>query len=213
MAEPPAADEHVVVHPPALYVGTPAYLVATRNADGTHNLAPASSYWALGPMLVLGLETDGQSVRNLLERDELTVGFPSGDQWKAVVRLDGTTGRDPVPEGKLPRYRFEPDKFVAAGLTPQESDVVSVPRVRECPIQFEARVRRATLGLNETYYMVEAEVLRVHALPDILKPGTDLIDPTRWNPLVYSFRHFFERGRELGWTTKSPTAETPPPLA
>ena len=52
---------HVIAQPETLYVGTPAYLIASENPDGTTNLAPASSYWALGNMLVLGLETDGQT--------------------------------------------------------------------------------------------------------------------------------------------------------
>ncbi|MGN6446403.1 flavin reductase family protein [Amnibacterium sp.] len=208
----PASEPHVVVTPSVLYVGTPAYLVATTNPDGTPNLAPASSYWALGQMLVLGLEAEGQTIANLLDRDELTLGFPSGDLWRAVARLAYVTGRDPVPPAKAARYRHTPDKFAEAGLTPQLSDLVAPPRVLECALQFEARVRRITPGLDRSYAMVEAEVLRVHADPAILKPGTDHIDPTRWDPLVYSFRHFFSRGTELGWLPSSPTAEEDPPI-
>ncbi|MGO3555834.1 MAG: flavin reductase family protein, partial [Microbacterium gubbeenense] len=161
--------DHVVAHPETLYVGTPAYLIATENPDGSANLAPASSYWALGSMLVLGLEAAGQTAENLLARPDITVNFPSGDLWRSVLKLDGTTGRNPVPADKS-RYRFEADKFQAAGLTPEDSEMVSVPRVAECQLQFEARVARATPGLGESYYMVEAEVLRVHADPQILKP-------------------------------------------
>lgn len=203
---------HVVVAPSVLYVGTPAYLIGTLNPDGSPNLAPASSYWALGQMLVLGIESDGQTILNLRDHGELTVNFPSGTLWQAVVRLASLTGRNPVPEAKAARYRHEADKFAAAGLTPQPSDLVAPPRVAQCRLQFEARVRRITPGLDGSYSMVEAEALRVHADPDILKPGTGLIDPTRWDPLVYSFRHFFHRGGELGWTASSPTAPHPPQL-
>ena len=86
------------------------------------------------------------------------------------------------------------------------------PRVLECELQFEARLRRVTPSLDESFSMVEAEVLRVHAAPAVLQPGTDLIDPTRWDPLVYSFRHFFRRGEEVGWLPSSRTASHPPPL-
>ena len=203
---------HVVVRPSVLYVGTPAYLIATRNPDGSANLAAASSYWALGRMLVLGIEAEGQTILNLLRDGELTVSFPSGELWTAVARIAYLTGRDPVPDAKRARYRHEPDKFAAAGLTPQRSDLVAPPRVLECALQFEARVRRATPSLDGDYYMVEAEAVRVHADPDILQPGTEHIDPTRWDPLVYSFRHFFRRGAELGWLPSSPTALRPPSL-
>lgn len=203
---------HRVIDPSVLYVGTPAFLIATTNPDGTPNLAPASSYWALEHMLVLGIETGGQTIANLLERDELTVNFPSGDRWQAVARLSQLTGRDPVPAAKAARYRHEADKFGAARLTQEPSELVAPPRVRDCLLQFEARVERATPGLDESYWMVEARVLRVHAAPEILKPGTGLIDPTRWDPLVYSFRHFFHRGAEVGWLASSPTADGPPRL-
>ena len=79
---------HLVIRPKMLYVGTPVFLVTTVNADGTFNLAPASSYWALGQMLVLGLETDGQSAQNVLERPELAVSFPHPELWPAVERLE-----------------------------------------------------------------------------------------------------------------------------
>lgn len=208
----PGADGHLVVDPSVLYVGTPVYLVSTVNSDGSVNLAAASSYWALGRMLVLGIESEGQSILNLHDHGELTVNFPSGDSWAAVARIAYLTGRHPVPPGKLDRYRHEPDKFAAAGLTPQASDLVEPPRVRECPLQFEARVHRVTPSTDGSYAMVEAEVLRVHADAGILKPGTHHIDPTRWDPIVYSFRHFFRRGEELGWLPSSPTAPHPPRL-
>jgi flavin reductase (DIM6/NTAB) family NADH-FMN oxidoreductase RutF len=212
VADPTAVAEatHIVVTPSVLYVGTPTYLIGTTNRDGTPNLAAASSYWALGQTIVLGIETGGQTIQNLLERDEITVSFPSGELWKAVARLAYLTGRDPVPDAKAARYRYAVDKFAAAGLTPQPSDLVAPPRVLECPLQFEARVRRTTPSLDAGYRIVEAEVLRVHAAPGILKQGTDLIDPTRWDPLVYSFRHFFHRGAEIGWLPSSPTASGPP---
>jgi flavin reductase (DIM6/NTAB) family NADH-FMN oxidoreductase RutF len=200
--------EHLVVRPKILYVGTPVFLVSTENADGTFNLAPASSYWALGQMLVLGLEFDGQSVHNLHDRPELTVNFPSGPHWQAVERLAALTARDPVPVSKADRYRHEPAKFAAAGLHAEDSDLVAPPRVRECALQFEAHVRRITPGVNDEYALVEAEVVRVHAAPDIVVPGTDHIDPQAWHPLIYNFKHYFDVGAELGWTRSSPTASS-----
>ncbi|MFF2276776.1 flavin reductase family protein [Agromyces sp. NPDC058126] len=203
-------SDHLVIEPSVLYVGTPVYLVVTENADGTPNLAPASSHWALGRMLVLGLEADGQTAANLAERPRLTVNFPAAAQWRRVERLSAVTGRDPVPEAKAGQYRFEPRKFELAGFTTAPSDLVSPPRVREAPLQFEGEVRRMTPGVDPGYFMVEVEVLRVHALPELVVPGTDHIDPHAWHPLIYSFRHFYDRGDHVGWTRKSPIAPGPP---
>ncbi|QEO14429.1 flavin reductase family protein [Agromyces intestinalis] len=209
----PEPDDHLVIEPSVLYVGTPVYLVSTMNPDGTPNLAPASSHFALGRTIVLGLETDGQSVQNLADRPELTVSFPSGALWRNVERLSTVTGRDPVPDAKADHYRFEPEKFERAGLSPVASDLVAPPRVRECPLQFEAVVQRITPGVDAGFAMVESEVVRVHAHPALVVPGTDHLDPRAWHPLIYSFRHYFDRGSELGWTRKSRTAPTPPEIA
>ena len=111
----------------------------------------------------------------------------------------------PVPEGKRPRYRHVADKFAAAGLTPQPSEAVAPPRVAECALQLEAVVRRATPGVGD-YHMVEAEVVRVHAAPEIVVPGTDHIDPRAWQPTIYSFRHYFGLGAEHGFRPTSDVA-------
>ncbi len=203
---------HVIARPSVLYVGTPAYLIGTVNPDSTPNLAPASSYWALGQLLCLGIEADGQTALNLAARSGITVNFPSPPLWQSLVRLSSLTGRNPVPEAKAGRYRYEPDKFRAARLTAQPSELVAAPRVRECLLQFEAYVRRITPGVDPGYLLVEAEVLRVHADSSILLAGTDQIDPAAWHPLVYAFRHFYDRGTEVGWLASSRAAPHPPVL-
>lgn len=204
-----AAESHRVIEPSVLYVGTPAYLVATQNPDGTANLAPASSHFALGRTIVLGLEEGGQSLENARRHGELTVNFPAANQWQHVERLAGVTGRDPVPEEKASGYAFEPRKFERAGLTPADSELVDVPRVAEAPLQLEARVLRITPAVTGEFGMVESEVVRVHAAPEITVAGTNHIDPEAWHPLIYIYRHFYDRGAEVGWTRKTPFPVAP----
>ncbi|PKQ16679.1 MAG: hypothetical protein CVT68_08695 [Actinobacteria bacterium HGW-Actinobacteria-8] len=55
------------------------------------------------------------------------------------------------------------------------------------------------------YAMVEAEVVRVHARPNIVKSGTQHVDPRAWQPLLYSYRHYFGIGAEVGFR---PTSDT-----
>jgi len=210
MTTPPS--DHLVITPRVHYVGTPVMLLGTSNPDGSANLAAGSSYWALGQFLVIGLETDSRTYDNVVARPELTVNFPSPQIWEAVERLADTTGREEVPEAKSHRYRYEADKFAVAGLTPLESQVVAPPRVGECALQLEAKVRRVTPGMGE-YAIVEAEVVRVHALPQIVKAGTQHINPRAWQPLIYSYRHYFGIGTELGFRPTSDThgeAANPP---
>ncbi|MET8707943.1 MULTISPECIES: flavin reductase family protein [Streptomyces] len=197
---------HVTVTPSILYFGTPVVLLSTENENGSFNLAPMSSAWALGHVIVLGLGAEGQTAHNLRSRRDLVVNLPGPAQWPAVERLAPLTGRTPVPASKRGSFRFEPDKFAAAGLRPQPSERVRPPRVAECPMQLEARVAQARPDSSGDFLIVEAQVLTVHADPRIVVSGSQHIDPAAWSPLIYNFRHYYGLGPELGHSFRSRTA-------
>ena len=199
---------HLTIEPSILYVGTPVALLSTVNEDGTVNLAPMSSAWALGDVVVLGVGMTGQTAINLRSRPDVVINFPSPSQWEAVERIAGLTGRNPVPEHKQARFRFEREKFTAAGLTPVPSELVAPPRVAECPIQFEATVTQADLDAKGNFLIAQAEVLRVHAEEAIVVPGTSHVDPAAWSPLIYNFRHYFGLAEELGESFRTETPRT-----
>ncbi|MEU9062783.1 flavin reductase family protein [Streptomyces sp. NPDC048430] len=200
------SSEHVTLTPSILYFGTPVVLLSTENENGSVNLAPMSSAWALGHVIVLGLGVEGQTAHNLRSRHDLVVNLPAPAQWPAVERLAPLTGRTPVPVHKRGSFRFEPDKFAAAGLRPQPSELVRPPRVAECPMQLEARVARAQPDASGEFLIVEAHVLKVHADPRIVVSGSQHIDPAAWSPLIYNFRHYYGLGPELGHSFRSQTA-------
>lgn len=202
--------EHVVITPTILYFGTPVVLLTTENEDGTANLAPMSSAWALGQTIVLGLGADGQTAYNLARRPDLVINVPGPHLWRRVEDTAELTGRFPVPPTKRPTCRYEPDKFAAGGFSRQDSDIVRPPRVAECGLQFEARAASIQHDFTEDFLIVQARVLRVHADPEIVVPGTNHVEPAAWSPLIYNFRHYFGLGPELGFTRIS---ETPPAQA
>jgi len=199
------------IDPKILYFGTPVAIISSLNDDGSANVAPMSSFWALGWTMLLGVSLQAQTIENLRQRPDCVVNLPSPDLWRNVERLAPLTGRNPVPEEKDSRFRFERDKFGAAGLTPISSEMVSAPRVRECPAQLEARVLRIHDLAGEERLValggaaaVEVEVLRVHVRKDLVL-GANHIDPRRWQPLIYNFRHYFGLGPELGKTFRAET--------
>lgn len=202
-----AATGPVPITPSILYFGTPVVLLSTENENGSANLAPMSSAWALGQVIVLGLGSAGQTARNLLSRPDLVASLPAPAQWPAVERLAALTGRRDIPAHKRGVFRFVEDKFGAAGLHPIPSDVVRPPRVAECPLQLEARAACVRPGTSGDFLIVEAHVLKVHASPHIVVPGTQHIDPVAWSPLIYNFRHYFGLGPELGYSFRSQTAQ------
>lgn len=203
-----SASNFVEINPKILYFGTSVVLIGTCNEDGTPNLAPMSSCWTLGWTAMLGLTGGGKTLENLCREKECTLNFPGPELWEAVERLAPLTGKDPVPEGKSAQFHFEPDKFGASGLTPLESEEVLPPRVLECPLQFEARVQEirslhgTSRNLPNGASSVEVSILRVHARCDIVL-RENYIDPQRWQPLIYNFRHYFGLSEELGRTFRA----------
>jgi flavin reductase (DIM6/NTAB) family NADH-FMN oxidoreductase RutF len=196
----------MVIDPPVLYPGTPVVLLSSVNPDGTTNLAPMSSAWALGRTAVLGLGLQGQTFQNLSARPDCVLNYASASQWQAVERLAPLTGASPVPATKADQFRTERDKFGAARLTPLPGELVAADRVAECPIQVEARVLNARPLTTGDGGVVEVEVRRVHVHPELAEPDLRHVRVTEWEPLFYVFRHYVSRGAELGRTFRATTS-------
>jgi flavin reductase (DIM6/NTAB) family NADH-FMN oxidoreductase RutF len=208
----PTTEKHRTfrtIEPKILYFGTPVALISSLNEDGTTNLAPMSSFWALGWTLVLGILDETKTAENLARHPECVVNIPSPDLWPKVEKLAPLTGKNPVPSMKTKQFHFEADKFVAAGLTALASDVVKPDRARECPVHMEARVRNLhRIGGRKLDELggglaAEVEILRVHVAEEFVL-GESHIDPSKWSPLIYNFRHYFGLAeRELGKTFRA----------
>ncbi len=203
------APDTLQIHPSILYFGTPVVLIATRNPDGSANITPMSSAWALADRVTIGLAGGGQGLANLLRERECVLNLASESMREAVERLAPTSGRDPVPAWKH-GYRHEPDKFALAGWHALPSLRVSAPRIAEAPLLVAARVRdtverplEAWRGDAGGYVTLELEVCQVHAHADIVVPGSSHIDPRRYRPLFYVFRHYYGVGPALGRTFKA----------
>jgi flavin reductase (DIM6/NTAB) family NADH-FMN oxidoreductase RutF len=202
-------DEFQTISPKILYFGNPIAIISSANPDGTTNLAPISSFWALGWTVVLGLLRDTKTLGNLELNPDCVVNIPSPELWPQVERLAPLTGLDPVPAEKAEKFHHVRDKFAAAQLTPIASECVSVPRVRECPAQLEARVKKIH-GLEGEARLhgltggaaVEVEVVRVHVRKDFVMKE-NYVNPDRWQPLIYNFRHYYGLGDELGKTFRA----------
>ncbi|MBC8640828.1 flavin reductase family protein [Caballeronia sp. EK] len=197
------------IEPKILYFGTPVALISSLNEDATTNLAPMSSFWALGWTLVLGLLDETKTAENFERNPECVINLPSPEMWQQVEKLAPLTGKNPVPELKAKQFRFEKCKFEEAEFTQLASDSVKPFRVAECPVQMEARVRHIHKMGGEKLEKLgggvaaEVEIIRVHADEDFVK-NDNHIDAEKWSPLVYNFRHYFRLAeRELGKTFRA----------
>jgi flavin reductase (DIM6/NTAB) family NADH-FMN oxidoreductase RutF len=186
---------HLTVEPRVLYFGTPVVLLSTCDEDGSVNLAPMSSAWWVDQSCMLGLDETSQTTRNLIKTRECVLNLASPELAGAVDRLALLTGSRVVPGHKLRKgYRYERDKFEAAGLTETASEKVRPPRVAQCPVHLEAVVDRVHPFGEEGSGLVavEARVVRVHVEESLLVPGSRRhIDADRWDPLIMKFCGFY----------------------
>ncbi|MCM3204530.1 flavin reductase family protein [Paenibacillus illinoisensis] len=198
-AEEVVTDQHETINPSILYYGTPVLLLSTLNDDGSTNLSPLSSSWALGDCLVLGLGIQGKAYENLKRHPECVINLPDASMWRSVESLGRYTGTYPVPEEKRQMgYEFCSEKFEAAGLTAQDSHRVKPLRIAECPLQIEASVQHIRTPEHTPFMaVVEVKSLEVHAHKKLIS-GLNKIDPAKWNPLIYNFRHYYGLGERQG---------------
>jgi flavin reductase (DIM6/NTAB) family NADH-FMN oxidoreductase RutF len=207
---------HKTVEPSILYFGTPVVLVSTLNEDGSYNLAPMSSAFWLGWRCMLGFGAGSKTPQNMLRSGECVLNLPSVAEVAAVNRLARTTGSNPVPAGKVRKgYRFEPDKFGIAGLTPLASKTVAAPRVLECPVHLEAVVEATHCVAEDNpaqrgnIVCIEVRIQRVHLEESILMSGdSNRIDPDKWRPLIMSFQQYYGLGAQLRDSTLAQIPES-----
>ncbi|KAJ9624339.1 hypothetical protein H2204_010895 [Knufia peltigerae] len=186
--------EHQDISPAILYWGTPVVLISSNNPDGTTNIGPMSSAFWLGHGGVLGLDASSQTTQNILRTKQCVLNLASDKMADAINALAGTTGTDPVPEGKRPRgYRFVKDKFGIAGLTPRPSKNVACPGIKECPVIMEAELvtshkmfgGRPAEGL---ILLVEVRILRVSIHENLRMEGhRNRVDADKWKPMIMMF--------------------------
>ncbi|SEP94745.1 hypothetical protein SAMN05216362_104149 [Piscibacillus halophilus] len=123
-----------------------------------------------------------------------------------VERLAPYTGKNPVPAPKAEiGFKYEKDKYDVGHLSPEPSISVKPTRISECPLQIEAKVMNIRIPeYDPKYAIVETQSLNVHAHEELIIDN-DHIDPKKWSPLIYNFRHYFGLDHELGKTFRAET--------
>ena len=196
----PLKMPHSIITPAILYWGTPTVLLTTTNEDGTSNIAPISAAFWLGNRCMLGLAKSSQTTTNLRRTRQCVLNLPSDDMVTHVNALARTTGTPQVPPFKVQLgYRHVKDKFGVAALTPQTSEMVTPPRIRECPVQMEAvwvgehEMMGDAPGEAQGFALaIEVRVLRTYVVDELRLGGhANRVDPDKWRPLIMSFQHFY----------------------
>lgn len=163
----------------------PAVLVSTADKQGNRNVftvAWTGTVCSDPAMLSISVRPERYSYHMIKETGEFVVNLTTKDLVFATDFCGVKSGRDI-------------DKFKKMHLTPLEADQVSVPLIKESPVNIECRVTQ-TIPLG-THEMFLAKVLAVHA-DEAYMDQTGRFSLARANPIVYSHGEYFALGEKIG---------------
>lgn len=192
----------LTIQPKVLYFGTPVALITSIDKNGKPNIGPISSAWALGYNLILGLGCDSKTYQNIIEVKECVVNLPSADLHENIERISNLTGLNPVPANKREKYKYEEDKFSAGNFQPMAAELVTPPAIANCPIQLECVLQNhyiieSTIDSIPLIASVHMKVVNVRVHKNLVI-NQDYINPSKWSPLIYNFRHYYALGEKVG---------------
>ena len=128
------------------------------------------------PCVSIALRKATYTYGNIIEQKAFTVSIPSQDFVREADYFGIATGRTE-------------DKFFAAGLTPEKSDLVNAPYVKEFPLSLECKLLHTLeIGLHTQFI---GEILDVKAdeavLDDDGLPQIEKIKPLIFSPSSQSY--------------------------
>ena len=166
---------------------TTVWVIGTYDREGKPNLMTAA--WggvccSVPPCVGVSLRKATYSYTGIVERKAFTVNIPSAGHVREADYAGIASGRDT-------------DKWQAAGLTPERSDLVDAPYVAEFPLVLECRLLHTLeLGLHTRFI---GEIVDVKAEESVL--GDDRsIDIERVDPFFYipGKRTYYRIGPYIG---------------
>ena len=181
--------------PTMFYYGFPVVLLTTTDKNGNADVTPISSTFTLGANAVIALVKLNKAYHNVMEVPEVVFNLPTVAMWEKVEAIAPYTAQNPVPPQKMGKYTYTDDKFSIVGFTQLPSEKVRPPRIAECPIQAEAKVKN--VNDRDAYVLVELEFVQVHAEDHLVMEGNK-INPLEWEPLIYNFKHYYGLGEHKG---------------
>lgn len=162
------AQGHGLAHDPfnAIVGPRPIGWISSRSADGVLNLAPYSFFNAFNytpPLIGFASIGHKDTVRNVAQTREFVWNLATRELADAMNATCAAVGP-------------EVDEFALAGLTPEPSMLVAVPRVQESPVAFECRLTQIVQlqGADGTLvdtWLTLGEVVAVHIDPDLIRNG------------------------------------------
>jgi flavin reductase (DIM6/NTAB) family NADH-FMN oxidoreductase RutF len=177
------ANGHGLTHDPfnAIVGPRPIGWIATVNGAGGRNLAPYSFFNAFNYRPpIIGFSSVGwkDTVANVEATGEFVWNLAT---WPLAQAMNASAAT----------VAAEVDEFELAGLTPAPSRLVTAPRVKESPVNFECRLSQlirltSAAGEDTPSWLVLGEVVAVHIDRSLIKDG--IYDTAAGQPILRAGR-------------------------
>lgn len=163
----------------------PAVMVSVADKEGNANIitvAWAGTVCTNPPMLTISVRPERYSYHMIQETGEFVVNLTTEELARATDYCGVRSGRDT-------------DKWADMGLTKEKASEVSVPLIRECPVNLECRVVRVDeLG---SHHMFLAQVVAVD-VDEAYMDEKDTFHLSAARPMAYSHGRYYGLGECLG---------------
>ncbi|MCX6827506.1 MAG: flavin reductase family protein [candidate division Zixibacteria bacterium] len=162
----------VELHPQTLLIPLPAAMVSCQAEGYKPNIITIAWIGIVNsepPMLSISVQPKRYSYQIIKKSGQFVVNVTSENNLKEADFCGNRSGKD---------Y----DKFKELNLTPLPGKMVSVPLIKECPINLECLVRNSLL--LGTHEMFIAEIVAVHIDQELLD-NHNRPDIDKLKPLVY----------------------------
>ena len=163
----------------------PAVMVSVADKEGNSNIftvAWAGTICTNPPMLSISVRPERHSYHMIKETGEFVVTLPTEELTCATDYCGVRSGRDT-------------DKWKDCGLTKEPASKVSVPLIKESPVNLECKVVRIDeLG---SHHMIVADVVAVD-VDDAYFDEKDTFHLSKAKPMAYSHGRYYGLGEQLG---------------
>lgn len=156
----------------------PAVLITSKSKEGNVNVFTVGwigTACTRPPMITVAIRPERLSYKYIKETEEFVVNLPSKDLVRAVDFCGVRSGKTI-------------DKIKECNLVLEDSEQVSVPGIKQCPVTMECRLKSITpLGSHDLFL---AEVVSIH-VEETLIDESGRIHLEKANLICYSHGEYF----------------------
>lgn len=166
-----------IFEPATMFFPMPTAVISVGTWESANliTLAWVGTVASTPPAIGVSIRPSRYSYDILNKTGEFVVNIPDVSHLRIVDYCGTRSGRNE-------------DKWEVLNLTKGKPSKTQVPLLEEFPINIECKViKTEDIGSHRRYI---GTVLAIHVDEDALSDGK--VDPLKLNPILYSFRHYFE---------------------